>query len=315
MNVNVYCCGGAALNLGLKFEQEYSTEGRNQINVIYLDLGLSNIKSDHDSERTFIIPCSEEDKNGSGQLRSANAESVINNVDRILSTFEPAQFNIVLSSTSGGSGAVINHVLTDTLLKNDHVVIPMLIGTYESETSANNTVKALNGFYRMVEDNNKPLAIYYASNGENTYNQEVDTEILSTLYVICEAITIEPHGLDNADLTNFFHWNATIDSPNELALLETYIDVDEYEESECLASLRFSKDGKEVDKTGLYKVVQTIDEDYPNESIDITISNENVSKMFKEADKQIERIQNEKRKRSAAFKRDVSTGSGSSLQL
>lgn len=307
MDVTIYCCGGAALNIGPMFENQAITN-KPKVKVVYLDLGRSNLKEQHDPDRTFIIPCEEDDKNGSGQHRAANVNSVVGNLDRILSTFEPSQFNVVLSSTSGGSGALINHLITDRLMKDGHVVIPMLIGTFESETSARNTIKALNGFYKLPQSNSRPLPLYYASNSDSTYSKEVDEDIVKTLWVLCEAITIEPHGLDNADVENFFMWNRTVESPNELALLETYIDTDTYNETQCLASLRFSKDAKEIDQSALYKVVQPLDEEYNLDSLDITISNENLEILFKDADSRLEKILTDKRKRSASLKREVAAG-------
>tara|TARA_Y100001956_G_scaffold82973_1_gene107783 strand:- start:176777 stop:177724 length:948 start_codon:yes stop_codon:yes gene_type:complete len=315
MKVNILGCGGLGINLGGRFSKLFNIDNNPNIDICYIDFGRSNLTPDHPEDKTIVLPCTNEGNNGSGRKRDENYRSVVDNLERIINTFEPTDITIVVSSTSGGSGAVIAHVLINRLMQLGKIVIPYFVSSWNDETSAQNSLKALDGLFNLPEANGLPLPFYYASNGDNAFSKAVDDDILTSLATLCDVVTLEPHGLDNADLRNFFRWNATNELPNELAILETYRDVSKYNETECLASLRFSKSGDCLDDMGQYKVIQQLGDDVDQDSLDITISSEFLADVFKDGEARLEKHRTARARRKPSISRNANTTGDTNIVL
>lgn len=97
--VRVYALGGAGLNLARElraFPRE--EEGFARLELAHVDTSRSNLTEDVPENEVYVL----KDLDGLGKIRREGAEAISQAALDILQKFKPADFNILISSASGG---------------------------------------------------------------------------------------------------------------------------------------------------------------------------------------------------------------------
>lgn len=100
--LKVYAVGGCGINQMLPYTGNLNTADTfAEIDVRLIDTSYSNLLPNTPKDVFYHIDGAED---GSGKDKATNARVIKNAIPRILSTpgFEPENFNVVVSSTSGG---------------------------------------------------------------------------------------------------------------------------------------------------------------------------------------------------------------------
>lgn len=108
--VRVYCCGGLGVNIGLALNRALGNRQDPlypEINVVMIDTSRANLVNDDDPGTEFyhIQGDLENPTDGSGMVRKTNYPATRKAIPNILHRYEPGDFNIVISSASGGKRA------------------------------------------------------------------------------------------------------------------------------------------------------------------------------------------------------------------
>lgn len=204
-SMNIYCCGGAGVNMGflLKNAEFFKTEGYANVNIVFIDTSLSNMRGrEVSAEELYII----DGRDGSGGLRTENNKSIAQTMDDLLLRHPAARYNIVISSVSGGSGSVIAPNLVGKLLAEDALVVGIVIGDTSTGVFANNTVKTIQSFSGVVSKfPQKTLPLTVVLNHHSRTRQSVNNAVCQHVAYYAALFSETLMALDYSDIYNWVH--------------------------------------------------------------------------------------------------------------
>lgn len=203
MKIKLWACGGLGGNVGHDFYKAQKSPGFSEIDVCFIDTSLSNLRDKKiEAKDVYVL----EGLDGSGSLRKENAQQIQESIKTAVHKFQPAEFNIVVFSLSGGSGSVLGPSILKELLSKNKTAVAIIVGSEESRIKIDNTVKSLqtlDAISRKVV--NKPLVISYHHNDKEHSRVDNDHEIKKTITALSVLNSGENAELDTADINHFIH--------------------------------------------------------------------------------------------------------------
>lgn len=251
--ITAFACGGAGINTIAPLEnyRKDPEPGMALVDSIYIDTSDANIKTKpHLPKDKIYIAKSDESTDGSGKERKLNAATIMKHSKDILHKHKPGYVSVIVSSLSGGSGAVIAAALANELLAAGEMVIVIAIGVADSGVEINNTKKSLETFEGLVKSNKKSLVVAYFENSKDTPASKVDAEILQLITAINVVFSRQNEGLDTRDLYNFLNVDALTSHRPQVAGLETFagkLVKEEHATSITAASVVLDQDNRGID--------------------------------------------------------------------
>ena len=218
--IQIYAAGGAGINIIHAVEEELrGHEGFAELKVAYIDTSRSNTRSKNISDsKTYIF----EGVDGSGKKRDANYKEISERSKEILLEFKPADFNIVVHSTSGGSGSVIGPVLVSEMLNREIPLIVLTVGNKDSRAEIENTLNTIKSYQVISQKKQKPVVMSYYENNADTPRNFVDKQVQMATKIISAVFSGKNEELDRADLTNFLDFTKRSTHEPTLARLDFY---------------------------------------------------------------------------------------------
>lgn len=250
--VMLYALGGAGLNIcSAMFEshRDHNEEGMASIDTCYLDSSAANLKPSMPTDKIYIVPVPE-GEDGSGKERKKNAQLIMKHVKDILHKHPPGYINVLVSSASGGTGAVFAAVLTNELLKMDQLVINITIGVADSGAEIKNTLDTLQSFEGIVGSLDKAVPVAYFENSKETPMSKVDEEVAELIAAISVVFSRMNEGLDTRDLYNFLNIERKSDHKPHAVGLKAFagnLVQDEHRDTITVASVVTTKDNRGID--------------------------------------------------------------------
>lgn len=249
-NIKLYACGGAGINIGSVFEgyRGHVESGMAGIDVVYLDTSDSNLKPNMPQDKIYLLEGDGID--GSGKDRKHNAPIIMKRGKEMLQKHKPGYVNVLLSSASGGSGAVIAASLTNELLADDQLVINITIGVPDSGTEIDNTLDTLKTFEGLVAAHKKAVTVAYFENSKETPPSKVDEKIMELITAISVLFSRQNEGLDTRDMYNFLNFDRRSSYKPHAAGLETFagtLDAESHKDTITVASAVVNKDQRGID--------------------------------------------------------------------
>ena len=240
-NVRMFCCGGLGINLGKSYIGTKTGEGFANILPAFIDTSRSNLGPDVPEELTYIL----ENTDGSGKVRKENYSQINAAVKQIVLQQRPEDFNIVVFSSSGGSGSVIGPLLVSELLERGHSVVVVTAGSSESTITANNTNNTLKSLAAIAKKIDVPIVTFYRHNGGKNTRSVVDSQLHFAISCLCYLASRQNDELDTKDVSNWLRYNNSTGIPAQLSFLDIYTDQDsitEIKDPISIASLYSDKD-------------------------------------------------------------------------
>ena len=229
--VRIYACGGCGINIADKLVKDFETfPGRAVPDIVWLDSSKSNIRAGVDPDKLFLI----KGKDGAGKIRKENYPEISAAMGQIVLEHEPLDLSIILFSGSGGTGSVFGPLLFGELLKRSASVVAVMIGSTESEITAENTLNTFRSVDGVVRAASTAGVLFYEENPRAESRTAVDRTILSVLNALLVMGSGEHFGLDTKDVGNFLRFDLGARVPPQLALLDilsTQEDVERLRES------------------------------------------------------------------------------------
>lgn len=209
--IRLYCCGGAATNIGLKLNPQIASP-------CFVDTSEANTTEGLDYEICHFI----EDLDGSGKNRRENYDKIAADIPTVIEKFPAGDFNIVLSSAAGGSGSVIANLLTKALLEDKRAVVVVLIGADDSANHADNTVNTIKSFESISVLTGMPVVMAYSQNTLGVSRAAVDDEILFVLESLEALASQDNRELDTKDVTNWLQYHKVSPVQPQLSALTVF---------------------------------------------------------------------------------------------
>lgn len=219
--ITLYACGGAGINVVAKLEQFRNGDDPSfaMISPVYIDMSRSNVvKHTKLSPEHIYVP---DDKDGSGKVRVSNKDTIVQHTPQILHMFKPGDLNIVVHSTSGGSGSVSAPSIVTELLARGHDVIVFAIGSHDSVIEIENNVKTLRDYESIASKRGRPVPMHYQENPMNGKREEVDENIRNVIVQLSALFSRNNGALDSADLHNWLNYHKLTEFPPKLVILES----------------------------------------------------------------------------------------------
>lgn len=246
----IYACGGAGNNIVNRFlgiNDEKLTE-----TIVHVDTSDSDISNKVNKDKVFIFPVVVP---GSGGVRSTNIETIKDHVDNLIKTHKPGDLNIVISSTSGGSGSVISPVLVDKLKAMEKNVILLLVSSSGSVLETSNTFKTLESFYNIASKR-KSSIVTFIRNNKFTKDIDVDDSMLDAIYSLYYLWTKEYKSLDTNDLNSWLSYSDKVLDKSTLLELK----IKKYSVKEVDIHKKLEEDLKEY--KSIFTVLSLLPEGY-----------------------------------------------------
>lgn len=207
MAMTIYACGGAGINVVKQIKDL-------DININYIDTSASNLKAVK-SENIYLV----EDMDGAGKNRVVAYENFKGNAADVLVRFKPSeQLNIVISSLTGGSGAILASLITKELVDQGHNTIVIGLDSDGSLIELSNSVKTLKTYRAISKQISKPIPLYYVNQATRS---DADRQALG--FITLMALVIDKKRtaeFDNSDLNSFLYFDKTTVNDPSVSVIE-----------------------------------------------------------------------------------------------
>lgn len=205
--IRVYCAGGMGMDLGSQISNPL-------FDTCYLDVSDANYNTDEiHEERIHLVAGA---KKGSGSDRSTNYGPIKQAVPAFIHEFPPTDFNIVLFSSSGGTGSMAGPLIVSALLE---ARVPFMVVTLTDASTTRwtkNAIQTLQTLEAQALRFGLPVVMNHHQNGD-VPRGEVDREILYAIEAIGYLASGENHALDTQDVANFVQYTELTDVQAQLA--------------------------------------------------------------------------------------------------
>jgi hypothetical protein len=218
--MNLYACGGCAANIASKFTQYHQQKNKcfAELQVFFVDTSRSNLNSDIPSECVYLV----DNVDGSGKKRDSNYHLLAESSQEILHKFRPADVNVVLHSTAGGTGSTIGPILVSELLSRGESVIVITVGSSSSKIEVENTIKTLKSYEVISQKRNLPVVVHYKENTHENPRGHVDGEIQTAILTLSAIFSGDNKELDSSDLKNFINYHKVTSYGVRLSYLDFF---------------------------------------------------------------------------------------------
>lgn len=208
--VQLYACGGGGINIGSKVDAlvRKPDEVFAEFNTAFIDTSKSNLHAGVPEEKIYLIKGlkTDDEKDGSGQIRATNYEDIDAQTRDILQKFKPSDLNIVLSTGGGGSGAVIANSITSELLAKGAQVIVIIVGDDSTKKWTSNTYKTIESYKHISHIRDRAINAFYIQNGPEMTRAKVDDRVQALVASLCLLYSRRNRELDKADLNNWLNY-------------------------------------------------------------------------------------------------------------
>lgn len=218
--LRIYGLGGCGISLISPYVGVDTEDHCAEILPAFFDTSRSALKKGVPENLVYTI----DGVDGSGKVRRENADPISDNINRFLLEHKPANFNLVVFSGSGGTGATSGCLLIAELLKRGETVMGIVIGSEESDITINNTLKTLKSLEGISKTIGKPVNIMYRHNGPAKTRREVDSDINVAIAAIAILASREVRYIDTKDIENWLMFDKVTSMPPRLAAVEIFDD-------------------------------------------------------------------------------------------
>lgn len=205
--LRLYGCGGAGVNIVSYFDRadvELSASIGAEIHATYIDTSRSNIKAQINEEHVSIL----DNVDGSGKIRSENANLIAENIRQILLKHKPMDMNVVVFSAAGGSGSVAGPLVIKALLEEELPVVALVITSTESVITTQNSIKTLKTLEAISSQTKKPV-VTWLSHNQTASRSANDTDARAMISFMAIACSKQIDEVDSRDIANWLQFDRT----------------------------------------------------------------------------------------------------------
>ena len=206
-NIRLYVCGGVATDICKVFEQDRGNAAQGFGNLIpcYVDTSDSDLDSSIPRDAVYLLEkkTDGQEVHGSGKVRLENGEEIARVIKDIVQRFQPGDFNIVVSSTSGGSGSVFAPMLAKELLTRGFNTVAFGVGTTGDIQEIENNVKTIKSYDSIARLTKNPLPMFYTQYEKGRKTADVQEQVREVISGLTVLFSRQNRGIDTRDLANW----------------------------------------------------------------------------------------------------------------
>lgn len=219
-NLTVYGCGGAGISALINNKELLESVGAS---IVAVDSSDSNIDNVNFSNKYQLAG-----KNGSGGNQLENIDAFRDSIPDILSNYKPSKFNIVVSSTSGGSGSVASMYLAREIVNRGQIAVLVLLTTSDSLRRINNTINVIKSLESMSNKIEKPLVMMVHNQSASDSRRSGDAGLYDNLKHMVYLFSNRFDDIDDMDISNLFNYDKVTKVPPQLVTLTAEEITDEF---------------------------------------------------------------------------------------
>lgn len=212
--VNVICVGGCGINVGVALKANSKTEVLRDAYFIGLDASNAN-SSNGLFEVEYMTTAGSQATmaRGSGKKRSANYDQAEEFTDKVMAKHKPADVNIIIGSTSGGSGSMLTTMVIRSLAKKG---IPFVVCFVSDFTSIVERANAINTLRSTVAQTNPkvlgvPVPFIHFTNQADVTRGKMNDQIVDRLNLLSLFLTEHNEEADYEDIKNLLTYSKHYD--------------------------------------------------------------------------------------------------------
>lgn len=208
--VTYFLCGGAGINAGVHLKKNSRTAVNKHAQFIGLDASNANSSDDlFPIEQMTVIGKGETKAKGSGKKRSTNYEQAESFVADVLKKHKPSGLNVIVGSSSGGSGSILITTLIRELTKKNLPFVVCFISDFTSLIERNNAVSTLRSTVAQTSQNVLGVSIPFIHfiNEEGVTRGQVNDQIVDRLNLLSLFLTESNEEADYEDIKNMLTYS------------------------------------------------------------------------------------------------------------
>ena len=198
--VNIYGCGGCGIASAARFFNVDYNGVRPEFNIYGIDTSDSDIRlyNDFYTKNSYLFP----DTDGAGQERSFIYEKALQYMPRVLTEFKPADYNIFICSTTGGTGSVVALIGMMQLIENNIPAVLICVGGGGDLTKDRNNANTLTSLNGIAKSKDSILNYIYIPHGSIA---DQDNSVDITISALLKPFSGKMGRLDSTDVTKWLY--------------------------------------------------------------------------------------------------------------
>lgn len=222
--IAVYCIGGAGLNTGAiarsQLRKVMSPKELEKVAFYFADTSRSDTGLLDPEDLLYTV----EGLEGCGKLRGNKDLPLIEAaVPKFMLSHPPGEYNIIIHSTSGGTGTTLGQMAAFDLLAKDEITTLLLVAGAESIKELRNSIDTIAGYSNFAEQRGIPVTSRLFVNSEKTPRDSVDKFVAESALALSAFFSREGvQGLDKADVRNFFRYEKVTNAPAAMVSIDMF---------------------------------------------------------------------------------------------
>lgn len=202
--LNYYLCGGCGINIGTELKQSTRTPNNKAAYLVGLDSSDSNPSMGMFEVEHMKQAGSDTATRGSGKKKITNYLQAEEFVEQVINKHKPKDINIVVGSTSGGTGSMLTTLVIRNLAKRNVPFIAVFVNDFTSIQEMENAIGTLRSTAAQTSKNflNAPIPFMAFNNEENITRGQVNQNIIEQLDLLSIVMTDDNEEADYADIKN-----------------------------------------------------------------------------------------------------------------
>lgn len=233
-SIRFWACGGTGIDL-LKYYRESS--GLNDVRIhaeeldTYIDTSDANMVG-VDKDVVYRV----KNIDGGGKDREVVKRVIQPLLPEILLKYPAGDLNVVLFSTSGGTGSAIGPMVLGHLIKGGHTAVAVVISDGTSSKAVANSINTMSDLESISKQLGKAVVVHYDKNDPSKSildNDQLSKFVMGALSILGSGKNVR---MDSADITNFINYDNVTHHKTGLAQLVVTTKSDDLHGLKPLAS-------------------------------------------------------------------------------
>lgn len=217
--IRIYNTGGAGIGVGKYFEgaRGKHEDGIADLFPVYIDASTAStfgVPEDH----FYQLPGSI----GSGGVRKFNAPEIVRHTGEILQKFPPMETNVIIHSSTGGSGSVMGPSIVSELLAQRKNVIIYAISSDDTLNYIENSIGTVESYASICELRETGVVLNLLQNGIDGKVEDIDRMVRRDVACLTSLFSGNNKNLDARDLYNFLHFSDVTTFAPQVASLSVH---------------------------------------------------------------------------------------------
>ncbi len=260
--MRVYACGGFGINIMSKYAGKQQSEVFEPLDICYIDTSESNLR-EKKLNNTVLF----EGMDGSGKIRASNAKEISKRTLEILQNYKPDnKLNVVIHSSSGGSGSVISASIVSELKAQKQNVLVITVSNDDTIIEARNSFKTLESYYSIAKLRNSCIVMSHFENHNNS-RKDTDLRVMTFIGLLCALYSNKHSELDSADLKTWLNVDSVISVKPTIAAINVVSDQKDrsfFTKTVSVATLAATGMNTKIEPTPAYQAVGYVPDDWIN---------------------------------------------------